>query len=58
MQNCMLHFPVLLDFMERKSRRPEVASSEQDSKDLLTAKTGVLDKLGVPADKISDDFAT
>ena len=44
--------------MEKKSRRPELDSSEEDSKELLAAKSGVLDKIGVPSDKISDDFAT
>ena len=51
-------FSVLLDFMEKKSRRPEVSSSEEDSKEILAAKSGVLDKIAVPSDKISDDFAT
>lgn len=49
---------VLLDFMEKNSRRPEVRTSAEDTKELLAAKSGVLEKIGVPLDKITDDFAT
>ena len=44
--------------MEKNSRRPEVRTSAEDTKELLAAKSGVLEKIGVPLDKITDDFAT
>lgn len=56
--NTFFVVQVILNFMEKNSRRPDITTAQQDTEELLGAKSEVLDKIGVSADKISDDFAT
>lgn len=49
---------VLLQFMEKEGRRPEVSSVSEDSKLLSTLKTEVLEKIGVSKDTLDDEFTS